>query len=327
MRKAYAFTVSQPARYLNDFQTLGFNADERGRRVIDGILNWIGGGSGVGINYRFAQTGRTERNRQNHRYPEAPFPFAYPKLKDHLTGKVGGRGVACAGGDDDHDDHDRDDGRNTCPKALEVNSANEYWVKAGSLLHTDTRGRDLKDPKNVRFYLLSSVEHTVSGSPPTPGTCQQIRNTTDPNPGLRALFVALDLWVTSGVKPPKSEVPTRGTGAFSNPVGNGVGVVPQAVLGWPDIPGVAYSGVITCGISSTSVPLRRRYHGHHRGFLGRSIVFVSKVDATATISRNGCVRRDATTGGRCAARVGGGREAGTWTAANLGSGYHSRLGR
>jgi hypothetical protein len=246
VRQAYAFTVSQPARYLNDFQTLGFNADERGRRVIDGILNWIGGGSGVGINYRFAQTARTERNRQNHRYPEAPFPFAYPKLRDHLTGAVGGRGVACATEVGDRgDDDDRDDGRSTCPKALEVNSANEYWVKASSLLHTDTRGRDLKDPKNVRFYLLSSIEHTVAGSPPTAGSCQQIRNTTDPNPGLRALFIALDLWVRRGVKPPKSEVPTRETGAFSIPLGNGVGVVPQAALGWPNIPGVTYSGVIT----------------------------------------------------------------------------------
>ena len=247
-RTAYTFSVSQPARYMNDFQTLGFNADERGRRVVDGILNWIGGGSGVAINYRFAQTGRTERNRQNHRYPEAPFPFAYPKLRDHLTGEVGGRGVACAADghdrDDDHDGHRHGRG-NTCPKAMEVNSANEYWVKAGSLLHTDTLGRDLKDPKNVRFYLLSGVEHTVSGSPPTPGICQQIGNTTDPNPALRALFIALDRWVTRDVKPPKSRVPERRTGVFSTPVGNGVGVVQQAALGWPNIPGVAYSGVIT----------------------------------------------------------------------------------
>jgi hypothetical protein len=247
-RKVYTFTVSQPARYLNDFQALGFNADERGRRAIDGILNWIGAGTGVAINFRFAQTARTERNRQNHLYPEAPFPFAYPKLRDHLTGKVGGRGVACAGENHDRDDDDdeRDDGRDTCPKALEVNSANEYWVKTGSLLHTDTRGRDLEDPKNVRFYLLSSVEHTGAGSPPnSAGSCQQFRNTTDPNPALRALFVALDQWVTKAVKPPKSEVPTRATGVFSTPVGNGVGVISQAALGWPSIPGVTYSGVIT----------------------------------------------------------------------------------
>lgn len=255
-RTAYTFAVSQPARYLNEFQTLGFNADERGRRVIDGILNWIGAGTGVAMNYRFAQTARTERNRQNHRYPEGPFPFAYPKLKDHLTGQVAGRGVACSGDNQGHDDDDDDDGDrrhgrggDTCPKALQVNSANEYWVKTGSLLHTDTRGRDLKDPKNVRFYLLSGVEHTVAGSnatPPGPGNiCQQIRNTTNPNPALRALFIALDRWVVHGAKPPKSEVPDRHTGVRSIPVGNGVGVVPQAALGWPDIPGVAYSGLIT----------------------------------------------------------------------------------
>jgi len=254
-RTAYTFAVSQPARYLNEFQTLGFNADERGRRAIDGILNWIGAGTGVAINYRFSQTARTERNRQNHRYPEGPFPFAYPKLKDHLTGQVGGRGVACSGkghdGRDHNDDDDRGEGKdNYCPKALEVNSANEYWVKTGSLLHTDTRGHDLADPNNVRFYLLSSVEHTVAGSNATPpggpgNSCQQIRNTTDPNPALRALFIALDRWVVHGVKPPKSEVPDRHTGVRSIPVGNGVGVVPQAALGWPNIPGVAYSGLIT----------------------------------------------------------------------------------
>ena len=60
----------QPSRTLNDFQALGFNEDENGRRVIDGILSHTGGGSGDQINYRFAQTGRTERNRQNHLYPE-----------------------------------------------------------------------------------------------------------------------------------------------------------------------------------------------------------------------------------------------------------------
>lgn len=240
-RQVYTFAVSQPARYLNDYQTLGFNADERGRRAIDGILNWIGAGNGVAINFRFAQTARTERNRQNHRYPEANFPFAYPRLKDHLTGRVGGRSLACTG-DDDHDD----DRGNTCPKALEVNSANEYWVKTGSLLHTDTRGRDIKDPKNARFYLLSGVEHTVGGAPAnSAGSCQQFRNTTDPNPALRALFIALDEWVTRGRKPPKSEVPDHTTAANSIPVSNGVGVIPQAELGWPGIPGVNFSGLVT----------------------------------------------------------------------------------
>src|SRR5207244_3169453 len=44
VKHTLTFSISQPARYLNDYETLGFNEDERGRRVIDGILNWIGGG-------------------------------------------------------------------------------------------------------------------------------------------------------------------------------------------------------------------------------------------------------------------------------------------
>jgi hypothetical protein len=234
VQHTYTFTFSQPARYLNDFQTLGFNEDEAGRPVIDGILNWLGSGNGVALNFRFAQPGRTERNRQNHRYPEANFPFAYPLLTDPFTGKTGGRGVRCAA-------------TGTCPKAMEVNSANEYWVKTGSLLHTDPTGKDLpRDPENVRFYLLSGVEHTVSGAAPfSMGTCQQFRNTTDPNPALRALFVALDEWVTKNVEPPKSEVPGPGTAVYSIPLSNGIGFVPQKDLGFPDIPGVTYTGVIT----------------------------------------------------------------------------------
>jgi hypothetical protein len=90
VQHTYSYSISQPSRALNDFQMLGFNEDEDGRRVIDGILSHTGGGSGVQINYRFAQTGRTERNRQNHLYPESVFPFAHPVLTDHLSGKTDG---------------------------------------------------------------------------------------------------------------------------------------------------------------------------------------------------------------------------------------------
>ena len=232
VKRTYTFAVSQPARYLNDFEMLGFNEDENGKRVIDGILNWIGGGSGIALHVRFAQPARTERNRQNHRYPENHFPFTYERLKDPYTNDQAGRGDACEKSD-------------TCAKSLQVNSANEYWVKTGSLLHTDPLGRDLKDPKYSRSYLLSSVEHTVAGGPASPGSCQQIRNTTNPNAALRALFIALDEWVDGKRTPPPSQVPTRTTAAFSIPLDNGIGFVPQAALGFPNIPGVTYSGLIT----------------------------------------------------------------------------------
>jgi len=236
VRLAHAFTVSQPGRYLNDFVSLGFNEDERGRPVFDGVENWIAGGDGVALNFRFAQPGRTERNRQNHLYPEANFPFAFPRTFDPLTRETDGRIVRCSE-------------TRTCPKFLQVISANEYWVKAGSLAHTDARGRDLPDPEDVRFYLLSSVEHTVAGAAPNSrGVCQQFQNTTDPTPALRALFIALDEWVSYGIRPPKSKVPRASdedTAVFSIPQPNGLGVVPQDELGWPNIPGVTYTGVIT----------------------------------------------------------------------------------
>jgi hypothetical protein len=219
---------------LNDFVALGFNEDERGARVIDGTLKWTGGGSGNQINYRFAQTNRTERNRQNHLYPEGVFPFAYPALTDHLSGRKGGRSTRCMAS-------------NTCPKSFDGNSANEYWVKAGSLLHTDTRGNDLPDPEHVRFYLISGLSHGV-GNVTTKGMCQQFLNPTSPFPALRALLVALDRWVTDGTEPPASQVPRRADKtavmAVARP-GYQTGVVPQDALGWPAIPGVTYTGVIS----------------------------------------------------------------------------------
>ena len=235
--RVLGFTVSQPGRYLNDFVWLGFNEAKKDVKAFDGVLNWIAAGTGIGLNYRFAQSARTERNRQNHLYPEAPFPFAFATLTDPFTGKTDGRNRRC-------------ELTNTCPKFMSANSANEYWVKTGSLVHTDTSGNDIADPQNVRFYLFSSTEHTGAGSPPnSPGVCALARNTIDPNPGLRALLVALDQWV-DGTPPPASMIPRRsdGTAVFSTTTVNsplGIGVVPQAGLGWPNIPGVLYDGLIT----------------------------------------------------------------------------------
>ena len=233
VQHTFAVAVSQPGRYLNDFQTLGFNEDEGGRRVFDGIQNWVAGSGGVGLNYRFVQSARTERNRQNHFYPEAVFPFAYPAMRDPVSGKTGGRAERCLATD-------------TCPKVFEINSANEYWVKAASLLHTDSAGKDLPDPEHVRFFLLAGTQHGAGAS--ARGVCQQPQNPTDPAPALRALFVALDEWVTKGIDPPESRVPrvSDGTAVFGEPNATTVtGVVPQSALGFPNIPTVTYNGVVT----------------------------------------------------------------------------------
>ena len=220
----FSFCSSQPCRFMHDFLQLGFNEDEEGRRVFDGMLNWIGGAGGGFFNYRFAQPVRTHRQHIGRWYPERQFPFTNKVLFDPVTGTTDGRLRRCRS-------------TRTCPKIFETNSGNEYWVKGGSLLHTDTFGNDLNDPRNVRFYLLSSLAHVpMSGL----GICQQPRNPLLPNPVLRSLLVALDEWASEGTAPPRSRLPRRSDGTL-------VRSLSQKRVGFPVIPGVTYNGLMTTG--------------------------------------------------------------------------------
>ena len=83
--RIYTETSSQPARTLNDFVHLGFNQDENGRKVFDGMMQWIGAGDGLNMNYRWSQTKRTNRNRQELLYLEGLFPFANQTLFDPIS--------------------------------------------------------------------------------------------------------------------------------------------------------------------------------------------------------------------------------------------------
>ena len=95
----------------------------------------------------FSQPGRTERNRQDHLYIEGRFPFANVMSHDPITGKTDSRYRRCEESD-------------TCPLGMEIYSANEYWVKAASLLHTTPDGtRDLVESKYTRNFLISSHQH------------------------------------------------------------------------------------------------------------------------------------------------------------------------
>jgi len=221
--RIYTFTVSQPGRMLNDFRNLGFNEDENGKIVFDGMLQWIAAGDGINMNYRFSQPGRTERNRQDHLYVEGVFPFAHQRLTDPIAGRTAGR-------------YDRCTATKTCPLGMEVYSANEYWVKAASLLTTDSRGTaDLPDHPMARYYLISSHQHGT-GSQTSKGACQQFQNPLNAAPVLRALWSAMDAWSTKGIAPPPSSVPRLADGTLVPPL-------PQSKQGFPNIPGVAYTGL------------------------------------------------------------------------------------
>ena len=234
VRAIYTVCSSQPCRTTRDFVLFGFNEAEHSQqkaskeqhfehqKVFDGMLNWKGGGSGIFMNYRFAQPGRTHRQHIARWTPEIQFPFADVDIFDRVTGKFGSRLDRCRK-------------TSTCPKIFEANSANEYWAKASSGLTTDGQGHDLDLDKtdNVRYYLFSSFPH---GAGTAAGICQQPQNPLAPNQLLRALLLDLDDWVSTGREPPHNRIPRLANKTLAP-------ALPQSGTGFPNIPGVVYNGI------------------------------------------------------------------------------------
>ena len=240
----YTTCVSQPCRTTRDFVMLGFNQPEfalpgaGGPRiaqafpayphglVFDGMINWIGGADGIFMNYRFAQPTRTSRQHIARWYPEFQFPWTDQPLYDPITRQFGGRLDACAL-------------THTCPKIFELNSENEYYSKGGSMLTTDTEGRDLdlNLTPDVRYYQLASLPH---GAGTAAGICRQPQNPLTPGTTLRALTIDMDEWVTHGTAPPANRVPTRSSDTLAPSL-------PQSGMGFPSIPGVFYNGIMHTG--------------------------------------------------------------------------------
>jgi hypothetical protein len=221
--RIYTEVSSQPGRMLNDFRNLGFNQAENGKKVFDGMMQWIAAGDGINMNYRFSQPGRTERNRQDQLFAEGVFPFANQSTHDPITGKTAGRYDACTK-------------TNTCPLAMEIYSENEYYSKGASLFHTDPAGKtDLADHPMARLYLIASHQHGF-GNPNSKGACQQLGNPLNSSPVQRALWEAMDQWSTKGTAPPPSSVPHLKDGTL-------VTTTAQNAVGFPKIPGVSYTGL------------------------------------------------------------------------------------
>ena len=88
--RTVGFGVSQSGRCLRMFLYDGFNADEEGRRVFDGLIPHVAG-AGMGFfNHRFASPTRHNTQHDNHDYPADVFPFTYGDEKDPFTGRVDG---------------------------------------------------------------------------------------------------------------------------------------------------------------------------------------------------------------------------------------------
>jgi Alpha/beta hydrolase domain len=215
---------SESGRYLKGFTYWGFNEDEDGRIVFEGILPKISGAHAIASNDRFGDANATGRSYQRHLSAKQEFPFTYEVRFDPVSGLTDGIFVRCQA-------------TNTCPKVMHTDSGNEPYLKPTALVTTDGLGHDIALPNSVRVYMIGSTQHAPQANVTTApsGVCQQPGNPNQHSPIVRALIVALDRWATQGVDPPASRYARVSDGTL-------VASLPQALQGFPVIPGVVYTG-------------------------------------------------------------------------------------
>jgi len=188
--------ISQSGRLLRTYLDLGFNEDESGKQVFEGMQPHIGSLWNY-INVRFSQPGRLAGTQHTEKqYPGPESPLTYQPSFDPLTGQTSGI-------------FDRCTQTGTCPKIVHTMTDIEYWEASGRGDTTDPLGtRDLSLPSNVRIYQFSSNQHggfsPVAALPTSTGICEQLPDANTYTYNIRALLVALEQWVANGTLPPAS---------------------------------------------------------------------------------------------------------------------------
>ncbi len=209
---------SQSGRALRMFLYEGFNADEAGRIVFDGVMPVISGGGQGFFNHRFASPTRTATAHSGHLYPVDVFPFTYGEETDPFTGRTDSiLGRARAAG--------------VAPKVMHLDTSSEHWHRSASLVLTDPSGdRDTEIPDDVRIYVFGGSQHGPARGPSDRG--QLAPNPNVYEPFLQTLFLAMDRWVTDGTPPPPGVHPRIADGTLVD--------WQEDKAGWQALPGVRY---------------------------------------------------------------------------------------
>jgi Alpha/beta hydrolase domain len=220
VRATLMYGASQSGRFMRTFLDLGFNQDSTGRIVFDGMMPHIATGR-IPLNVRFGQPGRAYGQHEDHLYPGFESPLTWGPVSDPLARRTAFLLARC-----------RQQG--SCPKIMQTVTDTEYWQGRMSLNTADALGqRDIPIPSNVRIYFFASTQHAPAVAPAR-GICQQLSNPNPSRETARALLVALERWVRRGAEPPASRYPTLREGTLVLPN--------QGRVGWPNIPGVKYTG-------------------------------------------------------------------------------------
>jgi hypothetical protein len=209
---------SQSGNYLRSFLSLGFNQDERGQRVFDGMNPHIAARQ-LAMNIRFAApSGAAEMFE-----PGSEGTLWWDDYTDTARGRSSSSLLA------------RCRATGMCPKIVETFGSAEFYSLRMSPDLVGTRAdEDIPLPENVRRYYMAGVRHGGGPGGFTPGgtpdsCCLLAANPNSSAEAHRSLMNALVDWVVRDVPPPPSRYPRLDRGDLVPPT--------QAATGFPIIPG------------------------------------------------------------------------------------------
>ncbi|HEX2546437.1 MAG TPA: alpha/beta hydrolase domain-containing protein, partial [Ramlibacter sp.] len=224
--------ISQSGNFLRGWLHLGFNRDESGRQVHDGLWPTIAGRR-IALNFRWAQPdGVLELYQAGSEGPQWWLPAPDPVRGGPTVGIL-----------------DRCTSTRTCPKIIEHFGSAEVWALKLTPEWVGTDGKvDLPLPPTVRRYYIASSTHgggaggfdtslPGKGLPTTGATCPGNNfgvGTLPANPvphlhTVNAIREHFRAWVMRGVEPPPSRWPrlADGTLAAANKQAIGFPTLPQ----------------------------------------------------------------------------------------------------
>jgi hypothetical protein len=223
--------VSQSGNFLRGWLHLGFNRDESGRQVHDGLWPIIAGRR-IALNFRWAQPdGVLELYQAGSEGPQWWLPHPDPVRGGPAVGLL-----------------DRCNATRTCPKIIEHFGSAEVWALklTPEWVGTDAR-TDLPLPANVRRYYIAASNHgggaggfntSVPGAalPAAGPNCPGNNYGTGVLPAnpmphaetVNALRVHFRNWVMRNVEPPASQWPTLQAGTLV--------AAHKAAIGFPALP-------------------------------------------------------------------------------------------
>lgn len=195
IKRAVGFGTSQSGRFLRTFLYYGFNADEKGRKVFDGVWAHVAGAGRGSFNHRFAQPSRDGHPTLNSFYPTDLFPFTDLDETDPDTGITASL-------------LERARKDNVVPKIFYTNGSYEYWGRAASLIHMTPDGKkDAPLPPTTRAYFLTGTQHGPGQFPPSKNNTQNLANPNDYRFLMRGLLARMQTWVKDNQEPPPSQIP------------------------------------------------------------------------------------------------------------------------